>query len=681
AEGFVIDYGGSSPLDLGDQGTLRLAALTIPPAGKNPQWAVNGDTDGQALVRNPYHGNRECTMQVRVRADTEDAAMTAIGTLTGKLQEACIQGAGNGAGLKCKWTPNGATTGLYLYMIFGQVTDMPVTVADGWFAASPVVTVAFTCKPFLYGDEVTGPTASSGTFPVVTVEVSDVPGDVPAEARLKITENAEEPRRWVEWGLEQRYYNDYEADTGSGLLIESADLVTTGYAGSATSLMGAYDGTAIATTLVSQPVAVCGLGSLPHIGTFRVKARVYATSTDEYWRLSWQEGDGDLTSNGYAQPVAGSAFSELDLGLVTIEPVETGTQAWSGRVEAYTSGTAGGGETGAVDYLALFPVEQYGRLEAAYAYQPGVILAADDFSGLALGGTLGGSTAVLGGTWTTSGATTDFTESIVSLPSSWPGEVARDTTADDGSFRYALLGGTVTGDVEVGVDWRSNNVGASSFTATAVARWTDADNHLRLEATVDDTQLELRLVAVVSGTAYQQAETAATYGSSSAFYALRLVAFASGRALGALLDVNGAVVASVDTLSGADFLATGETLASGKAGFADQDSAALTERWYGRFYVATPTAEPLIIRSGESLEIRSDANLRASADGTTYGRIPSRGSRLFIPPAGEAARTSRIMVRAIREDPITMASLNHTDDTDLAVYYTPRYLTVPRGTA
>lgn len=75
--------------------------------------------------------------------------MTAVGVLTSKLQEACIQGADDGPGLKCKWTPNGATTGLYLYMILGQVTDLPVTVADGWFANRPVLTVAFTCKPFL----------------------------------------------------------------------------------------------------------------------------------------------------------------------------------------------------------------------------------------------------------------------------------------------------------------------------------------------------------------------------------------------------------------------------------------------------------------------------------------------------------------------------------------------------
>lgn len=667
-EGFVIDPDGSSPLNLGNMGSLRLAGLTIPPAPKRPEWASNADTDGQALVRNPLHDNRSCTMQVRVSAASMDAAMTALGTLQGKLQEACIQGANNGPGLKCNWTPSGASHTLALYMVYGEITDLPVTYDDGWFANQPVVTVAFQSKPFLYGSEVTGPTAS-GTTPLLTVEVDSVPGDVPAEARLVVTDGTAQPRRWVEWGLEQQFYN---ASSPAALFIDSASLVTSGFAGAGTAETGAYGGSVVGTNLFTEPLALCGTGSLSHIGTFRVKARVITADVNQNWRLSWQSGDGNYISNDWVQPVTTNTdYSELDFGLVTIEPALAGTQKWSARVEAYETTTGGSTHFGGVDYIALIPAtEGYGRVEATYSYQSGIITAYDDFSSGTVGGTLNGHAATSGGSWATSGTTTDF-----QYAGSNPASVERVTTSEAGP-RYAILGTTTKTDVEVGAGIDAG--GSQTFDSMLIARWTDSSNHLRLDAGWASGQFLLSLIQRVGGVNTTLAQSYSNTEDPTTVHYLRLVAYASGRALGWLLDSNSNTIMQIEALS--TVLATGGTLATGKYGFADEGTSSTSiARLYFAFYAATPYTEPLTINSGKSLEVRSNSNLRQSADGASYGDIASRGSRLFIPQAGDAGRASRIAVRAIREDPVTMVSRNDGDSTQLAVFYTPRYLAVPRS--
>lgn len=669
AEGFILDPDGGSPLNLGNGGTLRLVGLTMPPAPKRPEWASNADTDGQALVRNPLHDNRTgCQMQVRVYADDGDDAMASIGLLEAKLQEACLLGPDGG--LPFSWTPSGASTALTGYMLYAEITDMPITYDDGWFAHKPVLTVPFTAAPFLEGPEVTGGSAT-GTTPLLTLEVDDVPGDVPAKSRLVVTDGATEARRWVEWGLESLYY---DAADPSEVFIDSGSLVTSGFAGSSTALSGAYGGSAITASLFSQPLAICGTGELDHIGTFRLKARVWAASTAEYWRFTWQDGDGYWTSNDWAQPVAGSAFNELDLGLIDVTEAETGDQAWSGRFEAYTSTT--GGELGAVDYVEIFPCEQYGRLEGAYSYLPGVATGHDDY--LSASGTLNGRVAPTGGTWATSGATTDFSETTDPLDGTNKVE-SRATSVNEGTTtpRIALLGTVTYSDVEVGVDVHHASASSEKW-SYAIVRYVDSSNYAFARMSVEGAEGFLEVGYLLAGTLVTPL-IASSWRLPSGYTQVRLVIYASGRAIAWAIDeTSGAVLASLELFD--DVLKTGGTLASGKVGFGDGSlNTTVATRYYDNFYAATPAAENLIINSGRTLQIRSDSNLRASADGTRVGDLPSRGSRLFIPQSGTAGRSTRIAIRATREDPITTASRNDGDSLTIQAFYTPRYLAVPRG--
>ncbi len=405
-----------------------------------------------------------------------------------------------------------------------------------------------------------------------------------------------------------------------------------------------------------------------------MKARAWCASTAEYWSLAWQEGDGDSATNTPVQPVAGSAFNELDLGLITVDVAETGDQVWSGQIVAYTSSTAGG-ETGAVDWLGLFPVnEGYGRLEGAYSYTPGVTDGYDDFSGAS--GALNGGTAVVGGTWATSGTTTDFAETTDALDAGNKTE-SRATVTESGP-RFAILGSTSYTNCEVGVNVYFDPGTIGQREAYVVARFTDASNYARARILRNSTtQAWLFVETIVAGSRTSTLSPLFTLPLLS-YMTLRLIVFVSGRALGWVFDSTGATLASLEMLS--SVLATGGTLASGKSGFADESGSATGVRaYYDDFYAAVPSAETVIIRPGESLQVRSDANLRASSDGSTYGKLPSRGSRLWIPQAGDAGRSTRIAVRATREDPITTASRNDGDEITAELFYTPRYLAVPRG--
>jgi len=78
------------------------------------------------------------------------------------------------------------------------------------------------------------------------------------------------------------------------------------------------------------------------------------------------------------------------------------------------------------------------------------------------------------------------------------------------------------------------------------------------------------------------------------------------------------------------------------------------------------------------MEVRQDGAIRQDSTGTYYGPVPAyRGSRFLVPPAGDENRTSRILVKAHRNDIETELSANVTDNLTIQAIVTPRYLVVP----
>lgn len=660
-------------------GHFGMEELEMPPPRKRLEWVQGDDSDGALLLRDPLFENREITCRLRVRPQASmDAVLARIADLEAKLEEAEKQR----DGLPLVWTPNGSTKSYTLYVLSGELTGVPIVMqgADtGWFQGQPIVTVQMTARPFGYGTEVIG-TPVSSTLPLMTLTIPGVAGDVPAEARLIITDNAAKARRHVEWGLEQRHYTDA---TPAALLLDSDSLVTSGFAGTGNTRTGAYDPDAtgnnvIRATLATQLVAVCGTGNQPHVGMFRVKARIYASSLDVRVRLAWQTGDGPFSFNGYATPPVEDALCEVDLGVISIPEKTLGTQRWVGRIEAYSATVD---DTIDIDVLELVPAgEGYGKARGAFSYKPGPLVARDEFTATTAGGALNARVAPSGGTWATSGATTDF--AFADGPGSGEESVSRATTADTGVGRFAILGSTNYTDTEVGVIHQITGSNPKAYNCAAVARWVDANNWLTL--LLDPRQLAfnhyLSLVVNEAGVGATFASKLLTPIVSNTWYGLRLVCFASGRAIGQLTDAAGNVIDQVEGQRTS--LATGGALATGKPGFKDFcNTGGIGTRYYDKFYAATPAAEPIAIHPSQSLEVRAggdDACLREDSSGVYWGEPPSyRGSRFYLPEAGDENRVSRIAAKARRNDVDVADDPDIADSLTVQVNHTPRYLAVP----
>lgn len=669
-------------------GNYTLSSVSLSPPKKKPEWAESSDADGALLIRDPLFENRTVELDLRVRATTRDLSQQYIQAINWKLEEAEKRR----GGLALIWTPINSTTSYTLYVLSGEITDVPMTNESGYLTNLTPLTITLTTKPFLYAAEVTTSTTTS-TTPLLTLTVTSVPGDVPAEARLVVSDNATKDRWYVAWGLEQRYYN-----AATSLLLDSDDLTTSGFAGSQTTRSGSYDPNAagnnvIRATLTTIPVAICGTGNQSHVGTYRVMARVYASDVATWVRLSWKEGDGPLNSNPYVQVPAEDDFTELDLGLISIPEKLLGTQRWQGQVEAYSTVS---GATLDVDYISLVPAgEGYGKARTILSDDAAQTFSArDDFETPSIGTDLTGTTAPVGGVWAEAGDVDGYTiqDSIYASQGAGgaAGKIARRTAVSDvdlNTGHYEILGATNYTNTVVQADFARANIKTDELAAGeelrrgVIARYVDTSNWLMavLRAHpssgagqgVTATETFAVYIRVGGGTPTQLGLVALDEAHAN-FHSVKLLADSAGH----WYAYAGPTLPGTPQLSGYhSALATGGALDDGKPGLYDayNDSAANTREVNN--FLAWTWVTPPVIHSGQSIEFRSDEVQREDSTGTYWGDPPSyRGADFFLPEAGDPARISRIAVMARRNDIETMAEPNVTDSTQAAVSYTPRFL-------
>jgi hypothetical protein len=249
--------------------------------------------------------------------------------------------------------------------------------------------------------------------------------------------------------------------------------------------------------------------------------------------------------------------------------------------------------------------------------------------------------------------------------------VQRSTNVAETPGRYAILGSTNYTDTEVSFSFLASSA-TVDVVSSAVARYVDASNLLRLQTTNAGSSSVLSLVQRVAGT--ETTLGSVTWSRAWDTHVFRLLVFASGRAIGQVLSVGGALQAQVEGSSSA--LATSGALDDGKPGFHDQAlSTGTVTRLYGDFSVSVPPSEPVVIYSGRNMQIRHDDTIRQDSTGTYTGRPASyRGSR-FLVPVG----TSRVLAKVRRNDVETAADDAVTDATQIQVGITPRGLAVPRS--
>jgi hypothetical protein len=661
-------------LAFNDATVLSLDSLDMTPPPELEEWVKGADSDGAILARPPKCDNRVITAGIQIEPQaSKDLALAKIGLIVDKLKEAQR----NANGIALAWTPANATISPITFRcLSGQITGLPIDWQSGWLAEAPLLQVKLTCLPFGEGVEALLGTVTS-IDRLVTLELAGVAGDVDALARLVVTESSVTPihRRYIAWGRESRWY---PTSSPPALTLDSASMVTTGFAGASAAAGSAYAGSAIVCIMRRQVQAVCGLGNLTHVGAFRAHLRFYASGKDIAIRLKYQTLDGPFRSLSYKVPVV-VGWNHVDLGLITIPQTTLGTQRWTGRIEAYS--TAVGGEELDIDVLHLVPAEAFARARATYAYVPGVVAAYDEFTSITAGTVLNARAAPSAGspTWATSGSTTDYT--AADAPAATDETMRRSTTSDSGVGRLARLGATNYSNVEVAVDlWHDEDDGAS-FYQGLLARYVDSSNYLRVHRNCGTG-----IVTVYKRVAGVETSLATVQGSQrqATWRTLRVVVFASGRGVVTIIDRDGGALAYAHF---SDFvLATGGTLATGLPGIIDQDPSAGAGfvRCFDNFYVATPPAEPVVCHAGQSIEFRGDSTLREDSTGTYAGPPPEAiGARFTLPCAGGPGRKTRIGVitrindiETAADDDIVASTFMRQITVD--VYGKPRYLVVPR---
>jgi hypothetical protein len=666
-------------LELNDGDSYRLTELRLPIPAHKPEWVEGVDADGALLMRDPLRANGQMTVGLEIWAGDRDAVHVLVQQIVHKLAEASR----TPSGIECDWTPKGGTTTGTFYVLRGEITEMPV---DELVIESHVgrLSITLDCKPGMYGPRALYGTTTSGvTGPQVEVEVEDFPGDLPSDAaELIVTDTSSQSRRWVEWGAE--YYH-YDASLPSTLLLDSDSLTTSGYAGTQTTLAGAYDPGASGNSIISALVAsswqaLAATGAQPHVGTFRVKARVNSGpgGCHAQFRLAWRVGDGQYeTNNPYVLTTGVQAYHEVDLGTITVPVANAGTQSWEGRVDALSTT---GGDTVYLDYIKLVPArEGYGKARAAYVEQPGYLVGRDEFTSTTSGSNLNARVAPAGGTWATSGATTDFQFA----DSGSLEHLSRGTISDTGEGRFAILGSTNYTDTEVQMRVAPGVRLASTTNqgAAVIVRWVDSSNYLAAGFFQHHTEGSNRLVLYqkVAGTVTVLGSIlSGAYAGPGYWYRLKIGAVGS-LATASMSTDSGTNLTTVSARS--SDLATGGALDDGKPVINHVNNASsIGTAWlFDDIMVSQLPAEPIALYSGRTLEVRSDITERQSSGGTTYGRPNSyRGSRFVLNPAGTTGRTTRVAVTAYRNDVDAGGTAEHiTDALKLEVWARPRWSVVP----
>jgi hypothetical protein len=618
------------------------------PPLRRPEWIDSPDADGGVLASIPTLERQTIEVQIELVEQADmDEALDSLLDLIAVLDEAerLIPG---------QWvtrTPAETDRTRLTYCQLGEITNLPVEATGdlaGWLDARPVVQIRLECVPYWLGTFQVGPTVTNGD-PIQTVDV-EPEGNLPAFGFVRYTDTETADRSHVEIGA------DHTDDTARSYLIDSASLVTSGYAGSATTRTGAYSTNGVVrATLTTTPLVVCSTGKIEHVGGFKVRPRVYGDGSGTISvRVDHRNGDAPFSEGPWVEVPTEDAFYDLDGGAVELAEAPLGDQDAEIRIVAKSTLA---GVTLDVDYVALLPTSAFYAVArgALSIDEPDQATAYDGF--LQASGALTGKTLGSGQTWTVStGSDTDDLSVLSANQTAY-----RSSGSDSGSGAFAgrlVTAGTSTyTNIAAGVSLQTPGLFGEGAGGPAI-RVTDNDN--ALIALMSDSVLYVAKYVSAAVTILGELPL----GTMTTPLRIGLIAFTSGRWLAQINDST--------VLQGQDTdLATGGALATGKVGFGDRRTAApsVATRYYDDFFAWVPTIQRALY-SGRSLELQHDRALRESSDGTTWGRPPiHRGGFALLPPG----MTTRVVAKARRNDVAELPDSVIDDTGTLSVDYLPRY--------
>lgn len=634
--------------------------LAVPPIAEN--YATSPDTEGSPRIsskpENPEGGGK-----VYVGA----SSASAFSNYLSDFQETAeaIRTCANRVKGYLTYTPAAGPTVTYELLSF-RITEMP---QDGllqqrFFAE---ITFEFTCAPYGLLEQVTVFSNANGSDPLLVADVPSITSSAPARPTLTLTEQASVNIDHLEIGLSDPRWDASAWD----FLLDKAELTAAGFAATATTRTGAWSAGAAVwrSTLLTSSVVNVGTGSQPHIGRHRIKARVYGAGTGTIrMRLRWRVGSGQFSTNKWITLPGLANWYELDLGLIDIPEVVTGTQSWEGQIEAYSSVT---GDTLDVDYVKVIPAWRYFKARAPLPLgTPSAFSAASAFS--TESGAITGDSLMAGGTWQGAGDADDFTASA--------GVATRTATSDAANTgRFATASGATLTDAGVRIDFKWSGV-SHNLRAGVLLRYTDASNYLlaRLDEWASGGP-SIYIFKRVAGslTTLGSWLTGGQLFAPDTWFTLEMVCTSDG-VFSVAFGRQGAHVAVAHGQDAA--LATGGALASGKTGFYDEqvDSTAST-RTYDNFVAWVPDTRHAL-NAGKTVKIRHDSAELEPASGSNWSPAPGvEGAYPLLAPAGREGLTQRMV---ISHHPLDTDELPATDPTNAIradLVATPRVLLTGRS--
>jgi len=643
ADSLILKLPGSGGTEINlTGGSWKAQEVNLGNPPHREEWVSGVDTEGALPARVFRRDNREVTFSLRVNeaaADMDDA-MDLIAALNQAIEEAkrvASRGVIDPAldSVRLIWSPHasGESRTFTLPVVGGEPVEVPLTNQGedaGWFKGVPKVRVKLVCAPFGYGPEaVLADTTTDSNLiasnAVAAVDLAAVGGDVPPWMDVRLAESDSQIRNRVLVAAES-------PATGDTDYIAATSLTTTGYGGSVSS------GTLSMTSTEWRYMAEIPVQSHARA---RKLMLTHATGGGQV-RVRWKQSGVERVSEAVTLPASG--YGDVDVCRVEGE--------WLGVIE--------GKGTVSLRGLSLLGVDGWCEAKSS----PGSGLGTQGeltHSDNTLSGTLNASSLDLGGTWSSSGATTDFSN-------------GQRSTTSDSSARIGLAGSATPGWVQASLQLEYNPLlsGAWPIGSGLIVRYTNTSNFVFAGLTRSSGgTTSFALIRVISGTAVVLAESTDVlpFSFDVFFPEVAITDDGSWWFRGRLLQYAPELVIEA---TGQDAqLSSSGTLATGRVGIYDRWSGSAHTRLFSKFAVySTPWAtDPLLPAAGD-LRL-ADATLLGASD----QELPYRGMGLTnLHPQ----HPSRLYVMARRgRDAGASVATNETDNLDLEVRARPRYLSVP----
>ncbi|WP_320672386.1 hypothetical protein [Patulibacter defluvii] len=678
-ETFTIDHGTPGALALStDVGTYQVTTWSAPPPERR---LVTADAYEGSILDEDGWQNRELSLTVAVVATTDVALDDALSPLLERVAKLQREKG------TVRWSRSGRQP--LWFDVETATTPGPTFDLTYYAAKAATVELKLTCRPLLRGTERqigTGTRTAGQRF--LTVADLDVPGDVPALARLEYS-GASVAQSSLLWAIDQ----PDATSKATGVQVAASTLQTPG---TITTQVGSLSPQIVRMSAVPSGVPA-GLwqpclylhtaagAPIGLTGSYRVLARVSCASTTTLQlRLRWTAGRDavSLAENPWWQSAPMTDWWELaDLGTVTIPPGSDGLDGVIERVTPYGSDTH-------LDLLLFVPADCAGSAYAA-PREIGGTIAADSMTG---SGVLGGSAAAIGGSWTTHSGTGDpdfargTTGATRTTPTSGAGRMAGIPVGSSSARRVQVtagyaeavnpVGGPIYGAFLASDDgWKKmRNLANTTANVWVVGAWLEFPSpldqttgmRLTIRRTIGAGANDIVSIRLGPTVSYQAHRMTLSYDPTVGI-ATAEMSDATGRRIAAPAVAIAAPPATTFVAGLVDFGAYGASMTH-------------IAGTYSNFAVEQVQPGDRALYPSRTASVATGRAYRQGATSGTKDLIAA-ADWPTLPPSGRDGRLARVVMGTSRDDMRTLLDSSPDDLFTGKVFATPRYLQVPDGDA